>query len=69
MWEVLSNVRLRVFFLNKKGLCLNIFICLGNNPVDCELFDKFTVRSNSISDSYVRYKPIAVHCRYCCGLH
>ena len=43
MWEVLSNVRLRVFFLNKKGLCLNIFICLGNNPVDCGDYEKKSV--------------------------
>lgn len=56
-------------FLNKKGLCLNSFICSGNSPVDFELLDRFTVRSIAISGSYVRYKPIAVHCRYCCGLH
>ena len=56
-------------FLEQERVVPEQFNLLRHNPVDFELFDRFTVRSIAISDSYVRCKPIAVHCRYCCGLH
>ena len=56
-------------FLEQERVVPEQFNLLRHNPVDFELFDRFTVRSIAISGSYVRYKPIAVHCRYCCGLH
>lgn len=56
-------------FFEQERVVPEQFHLLRHNPVDFELFDRFTVRSIAISDSYVRCKPIAVHCLYCCGLH
>lgn len=56
-------------FFEQERVVPEQFHLLRHNPVNFELFDRFIVRSIAIFGSYVRYKPIAVHCRYCCGLH